>query len=56
MTNGSIIEIENDVLRDQVKTLRAAVKKLARATDDYLWKAGLRPAVVNAVEEVKRLL
>jgi hypothetical protein len=56
MTNGSIIEIENDVLRLRIKELTAAAKKLTEAVDAYTTKAGPRPLLINANENLKSLL
>lgn len=57
MTNGRYIDIENQVLRDQVREYRAALAELSGAVDAYVVRqAMLRSALLNVNAKARALL
>ena len=54
--NLSVIECENEVLRSEYLKIRKAAKALVKAVDDYTTKAGPRPILITANENLKALL
>ena len=56
MTNLSVIECENEVLRDRLKELRAAAKDLVVSVEKYVRQDELRSALLINKDKVKKLL
>ena len=57
MTNGRYIDIENEVLRDQVREYRAALEELSTAVDTYVVRqAMLRSALLSINKRARALL
>jgi len=49
-------DVENDVLRAQLKTLRAAARELVSSIEKYVRQEELRSALLNNKDKVKKLL
>ena len=56
MTNISVIECENEVLRDRLKKLRQAAKDLVASVEKYVRQEELRSALLINKDKVKNLL
>ena len=49
-------DVENDVLRDRLKDLRAAAKELVTAIEKYVRQEELRSALLIKKDNLKKLL
>ena len=49
-----LIEVENEVLRDEIEALRKAAKDLLVQVENYTMKAGSRTLLLQSAERLRR--
>ena len=56
MTNGSIVDLENEVLRNRLAEIKTASRDLCVAVERYARQEILRSELMNRKEHLKSLL